>query len=80
MKQIKEDYDLDYLYVDASKLSKKDQKEILKVLDIEGSTPTIAVVAIIANINEKSRFASWGEKNSLFVPKSTRGGIHDYGI
>lgn len=44
MKQIKEDYDLDYLYVDASKLSKKDQKEILKVLDIEGSTPTIAVV------------------------------------
>lgn len=44
MKKIKEDYDLDYLYVDASKLSKKDQKEILKVLDIEGSTPTIAVV------------------------------------
>lgn len=44
MKQIKEDYELDYLYVDASKLSKKDQKEILKVLDIEGSTPTIAVV------------------------------------
>ena len=44
MKQIKEDYDMDYLYVDASKLSKDDQKEILKVLDIEGSTPTIAVV------------------------------------
>ena len=44
MKQIKEDYKVDYLYVDASKLSKDDQKEILKVLDIEGSTPTIAVV------------------------------------
>jgi thiol-disulfide isomerase/thioredoxin len=44
MKQIKEDYKIDYLYVDASKLSKDDQKEILKVLDIEGSTPTIAVV------------------------------------
>lgn len=44
MKQIKEDYKVDYLYVDASKLSKKDQKEILKVLDIKGSTPTIAVV------------------------------------
>lgn len=44
MKQIKEDYDIDYLYVDASKLSKKDQKEILKVLDVEGATPTIAVV------------------------------------
>ena len=44
MKQIKEDYEMDYLYVDASKLSNDDQKEILKVLDIEGSTPTIAVV------------------------------------
>ena len=44
MKQIKEDYKIDYLYVDASKLSSDDQKEILKVLDIEGSTPTIAVV------------------------------------
>ena len=44
MKQIKEDYKIDYLYVDASKLSKEDQKEIFKVLDIEGSTPTIAVV------------------------------------
>ena len=44
MKQIKEDYKIDYLYIDASKLSKDDQKEILKVLDVEGSTPTIAVV------------------------------------
>ncbi len=44
MKQIKEDYKIDYLYIDASKLSEKDKKEILKVLDVEGSTPTIAVV------------------------------------
>lgn len=44
MKQIKEDYKMDYLYVDASKLSSDDNKEIVKVLDIEGSTPTIAVV------------------------------------
>ena len=44
MKQIKEDYKIDYLYIDASKLSKDDQKEILKELDVEGSTPTIAVV------------------------------------
>ncbi len=44
MKQIKEDYKMDYLYIDASKLAKDDQKEILKVLDVEGSTPTIAVV------------------------------------
>ena len=44
MKQIKEDYKMDYLYIDASKLAKDDQKEILKVLDVEGSTPTNAVV------------------------------------
>ena len=44
MKQIKEDYNIDYLYIDATKLSKDDQKEILKSLKIEGSTPTIAVV------------------------------------
>lgn len=44
MKQIKEDYEIDYLYIDASKLAKDDQNEILKVLDVEGSTPTIAVV------------------------------------
>ena len=44
MKQIKEDYKIDYLYIDASKLSKDDQKEILKELDVEGSTSTIAVV------------------------------------
>lgn len=44
MNQIKEDYKIDYLYIDASKLSKDDQKEILKELDVEGSTPTIAIV------------------------------------
>ena len=43
MKQIKEDYKMDYLYIDASKLAKDDQKEILKVLDVEGSTPTIKI-------------------------------------
>lgn len=44
MKQIKEDYDMDYLYIDASKLTSQEKEEILDVLDIEGSTPTIAVV------------------------------------
>ncbi len=44
MKQIKKDYNLDYLYIDATKLSSDDKKEILRVLDVEGSTPTIAVV------------------------------------
>lgn len=44
MKQIKKDYKLDYLYIDADKLSKEDKKKIIETLDIEGSTPTIAVV------------------------------------
>lgn len=44
MEQIKKDYDIDYLYIDATKLSSDDKNEILKVLDVEGSTPTIAVV------------------------------------
>lgn len=44
MKQLKEDYDIDYLYIDATKLSSDDKNEILKVLDVEGSTPTIAIV------------------------------------
>lgn len=44
IEQIKEDYDIDYLYIDATKLSSDDKNEILKVLDVEGSTPTIAVV------------------------------------
>lgn len=44
MEQIKEDYDMDYLYVDAAKLTSSEQEEIIEKLDIEGSTPTVAVV------------------------------------
>lgn len=44
MKQIKDDYKMDYLYIDASKLTSKEKDEIIDVLDIEGSTPTIAIV------------------------------------
>lgn len=44
MKQIKKDYDMDYLYIDADKLTKDDKKKIINQLDIQGSTPTIAVV------------------------------------
>lgn len=44
MKQIKEDYDIDYLYIDATKLTSSDNKKILDILDSDGATPTIAVV------------------------------------
>lgn len=44
MQQIASDYDLDYLEVDYSKLSKKDKEKVLEKLDIEGRTPTTVVV------------------------------------
>ena len=44
MEQIKEDYDMNYLYIDAAKLTSSEQEEIIEKLDIEGSTPTVAVV------------------------------------
>ncbi len=44
MKQLKSDYKLSYYYIDASKLNSKDKDKILKALEIEGSTPTIAIV------------------------------------
>lgn len=44
MKQIKKDYEIDYLYVNSDKLTKEDKDELLEVLDIEGETPTIALV------------------------------------
>ena len=44
MKQIKSDYDMSYIYIDAQKLDKKDSEYILDKLDIEGSTPTIVIV------------------------------------
>ena len=33
IEQIKEDYDIDYLYIDATKLSSDDKNEILKVIN-----------------------------------------------
>lgn len=44
MEQIDEDYDIDYLYIDASKLTSEDRDEILNKLNIEQATPTTVVV------------------------------------
>jgi len=44
MEQLKKDYDIDYLYIDATKLTSSDKKSILDKLGIEHATPTTVVV------------------------------------
>lgn len=44
MEQIDKDYKINYLYVDASKLTKNDREKMLKELNIEPSTPTTVIV------------------------------------
>ena len=44
LKQIKKDYSIDYLYVNSDNLTKVDKDKMLEILDVEGETPTIAVV------------------------------------
>ena len=44
MEQIDKDYDIDYLYIDSTKLTSSDRKKMLKELDIEQATPTTVVV------------------------------------
>ena len=44
MEQIAKDYDIDYLYIDSTKLTSSDRKKMLKELDIEQATPTTVVV------------------------------------
>ena len=44
MEQIDKDYDIDYLYIDSSKLTTSDRETILKELNIDHATPTTVVV------------------------------------
>ncbi len=44
LEQIVSDYDLDWLSIDYSKLTKKSRKEVVNTLEIEGKTPTTVVV------------------------------------
>lgn len=41
---LSEDYDMDYYYIDSSKLKNSHRKEILKKLEIEHATPTTVIV------------------------------------
>ncbi|MDO4963222.1 MAG: thioredoxin family protein [bacterium] len=44
LETIAKDYDMDYLYVDSSKLPSKQRKEVLDKLDIDHATPTTVIV------------------------------------
>ena len=44
IEQIAKDYDIDYLTIDSTKLTKSDKDQILRKLDIENATPTTVVV------------------------------------
>lgn len=44
LETIADDYDLDYYYLDSSKLSNSERDKILNKLDIEHKTPTIVIV------------------------------------
>ena len=44
LETIAEDYDMDYLYVDSSKLGKKQINEVTKKLEIKASTPMTVIV------------------------------------
>lgn len=44
MEQIDKDYNIDYLYIDSTKLSNSDREKMLKDLEIEHATPTTVVV------------------------------------
>lgn len=44
LETVSEDYDMEYLAIDSIELSNSQRKEIINKLDIEGKTPTIAVV------------------------------------
>lgn len=44
LETIASDYDMDYLYVDSSKLPSKQRNEVLDKLDIEHATPTTVIV------------------------------------
>ena len=44
MEQISKDYDIDYLHIDSSKLTKSDREKMLKELNIKQATPTTVIV------------------------------------
>ncbi len=61
MEQIDKDYEIDYLHIDASKLTKNDREKMLKELGIEHATPTTVIVKDGKVIDTKVGYVDGGE-------------------
>lgn len=82
MEQIDKDYDIDYLYIDSTKLTSSDKKKMLKELDIEHATPTTVVVKNGKVLGTQIGYADGGEmveflkenkvldKDAVYTPES----------
>lgn len=74
LETVAEDYEFEYYSIDASLLSNSQRNEIIEKLDIEGATPTIAivekgkVVATQVGYTDGSGLVSFFKKNKI-VPK-----------
>lgn len=61
MEQIEKDYEIDYLYIDSSKLTKSDREKMLKELEIEHATPTTVIVKNGKVIDTQVGYVDGGE-------------------
>ena len=67
LETIAEDYDMDYVYIDTSKLGKKQIKEITEKLGIKSSTPTTVIVENGEVIDVAAGFKAAGEYVEFFA-------------
>ena len=71
LETVAEDYEIEYYSIDASLLSNSQRNEIIEKLDIEGATPTIAivekgkVVATQVGYTDGSGLVSFFKKNKI---------------
>lgn len=67
MEQIKEDYDIDYLDIDSTKLTNSDKKNILEKLGIDHATPTTVVVKNGKVIGKNIGYVDGGEMVDFLI-------------
>ena len=74
LETIAKDYNMDYLYVDTSKLSKKELSEVQKKLGIEGGTPQTLIVQngktvdVASGYTDPKEYIKFFKENGL-IPK-----------
>ena len=67
LETIAEDYDMDYLYIDVTKLSEEQKDEITEELEIESSTPTTVIVENGEVIDTKVGYTEGKEYVQFFI-------------